>query len=246
MKKLLIPLLILCLLTACAKTHEIDPGSMAGLIGDREGIETLAYDAVSSGNIHGWVELPGQEGAAVLDLLYAIDTARFAPAEGSFLGGSAELRFTAGYGTRQLTLVNTTEAQYLVLRTEENQILQYKGPAASYDFVALRELLQAAAQVTDDPERCAVASVPGRSDTVTLSRRNTALATAIMDAVLSTESSEIGSYDLELRLGDIQWQLDSTTGACARQQGDTTLRGVLSDTDLMTLRMRCGLGSLLS
>ena len=66
-----------------------------------------------------------------------------------------------------------------------------------------------------------------------------------LDAALSQDSAGPVAYDLELQLGETLWQLNSTTGACARRSAGLTIRGTVPEGELIALKMLCGLGALL-
>ena len=248
---LMVVLPVICLLLGgCSRQEGINLDSMAGLLGPREEITEIVFESGSYGNVRAWMSLTETEREKVLDTVYAIDTTQFAPYEGGFGGAPVNFRLSGPYGSRIIQLYNTTGEKYIVLRTEENVLYTYQGPADAFDFFALYNMLIDAGKLADDPVRCAVASASGRTDTLVLNRKRTALATAllearILDAALSQDSAGPVAYDLELQLGETLWQLNSTTGACARRSAGLTIRGTVPEGELMALKMLCGLGALL-
>ena len=182
-----------------------------------------------------------EEMNAILDELYAADLSEFEDIEDEGFGGVVET-YKLRTNDKEINLsvyqdVSETGQQYLrVYGQDRMPLAEIKGPANAFNFNRLAELSTEIRTNTDDPLYSGIASVTETVDEIKLNKMACGYISYFFETALKNEKhdtiDETTSFNVQMKIGDTVYQLQSDTGYFSKDNVDGIVYGQLDEQGL--------------
>ncbi len=185
-----------------------------------------------------------EEKEAILDQLYDVDLSEFEDVDPGGTGGSAATFIIRSGDAEKTVMVGASEdSQYLRITDGQQELFQ-EGPAESFDYPALSDLVTEVLANKEDPDYSGRVEVVGKDHVSQVNKGNCAVAQGMMEQFIaqggSAEEDASISYDIVLEVGDLVYGINSETGQFFKEEAGERTYAQLDENGLFTVKLRLG------
>ena len=191
-----------------------------------------------------------EERDQILDELYAADLSGFESAGPREAGGIVE-KYKIQTDEMEVSLSiyqdMTGNYQYITIAGPDRRpISEIKGPAGAFDFSRLGKLAAEVRTNTEDPLYSGTASVPESGYETKMNKLACGYALYFFETALREEAMEAPgegeSFDVQIKIGEMVYQLQSDTGYFSRTDSQGTSYGKLAEDALLVVLTEAQVG----
>lgn len=191
-----------------------------------------------------------EERERILDELYAADLSGFESAGPREAGGIVE-KYKIQTDEMEVSLSiyqdMTGNYQYITIAGPDRRpISEIKGPAGAFDFPRLGKLAAEVRTNTEDPLYSGTASVPESGYETKMNKLACGYALYFFETALREEAMEAPgegeSFDVQIKIGEMVYQLQSDTGYFSRTDSQGTSYGKLAEDALLVVLTEAQVG----
>jgi len=191
-----------------------------------------------------------EERDQILDELYAADLSGFESAGPREAGGIVE-KYKIQTDEMEVSLSiyqdMTGNYQYITIAGPDRRpISEIKGPAGAFDFSRLGKLAAEVRTNTEDPLYSGTASVPASGYETKMNKLACGYALYFFETALREEAMEAPgegeSFDVQIKIGEMVYQLQSDTGYFSRTDSQGTSYGKLAEDALLVVLTEAQVG----
>ena len=208
------------------------------LVVDRRGLDDITVMASE------------EERERILDELYAADLSGFESAGPREAGGIVE-KYKIQTDEMEVSLSiyqdMTGNYQYITIAGPDRRpISEIKGPAGAFDFPRLGKLADEVRTNTEDPLYSGTASVPESGYETKMNKLACGYALYFFETALREEAMEAPgegeSFDVQIKIGEMVYQLQSDTGYFSRTDSQGISYGKLAEDALLVVLTEAQVG----
>ena len=223
---------------------------LGGLLCERDSVRDLMLVVDRRGLDDITVMASEEERERILDELYAADLSGFASAGPREAGGIVE-KYKIQTDEMEVSLSiyqdMTGNYQYITIAGPDRRpISEIKGPAGAFDFPRLGKLAAEVRTNTEDPLYSGTASVPESGYETKMNKLACGYALYFFETALREEAMEAPgegeSFDVQIKIGEMVYQLQSDTGYFSRTDSQGTSYGKLAEDALLVVLTEAQVG----
>ena len=216
---------------------------LGGLLCERDSVRDLMLVVDRRGLDDITVMASEEERERILDELYAADLSGFESAGPREAGGIVE-KYKIQTDEMEVSLSiyqdMTGNYQYITIAGPDRRpISEIKGPAGAFDFPRLGKLAAEVRTNTEDPLYSGTASVPESGYETKMNKLACGYALYFFETALREEAMEAPgegeSFDVQIKIGEMVYQLQSDTGYFSRTDSQGTSYGKLAEDALLVV-----------
>lgn len=223
---------------------------LGGLLCERDSVRDLMLVVDRRGLDDITVMASEEERERILDELYAADLSGFESAGPREAGGIVE-KYKIQTDEMEVSLSiyqdMTGNYQYITIAGPDRRpISEIKGPAGAFDFSRLGKLAAEVRTNTEDPLYSGTASVPESGYETKMNKLACGYALYFFETALREEAMEAPgegeSFDVQIKIGEMVYQLQSDTGYFSRTDSQGTSYGKLAEDALLVVLTEAQVG----
>ena len=223
---------------------------LGGLLCERDSVRDLMLVVDRRGLDDITVMASEEERERILDELYAADLSGFESAGPREAGGIVE-KYKIQTDEMEVSLSiyqdMTGNYQYITIAGPDRRpISEIKGPAGAFDFPRLGKLAAEVRTNTEDPLYSGTASVPESGYETKMNKLACGYALYFFETALREEAMEAPgegeSFDVQIKIGEMVYQLQSDTGYFSRTDSQGTSYGTLAEDALLVVLTEAQVG----
>ena len=223
---------------------------LGGLLCERDSVRDLMLVVDRRGLDDITVMASEEERERILDELYAADLSGFESAGPREAGGIVE-KYKIQTDEMEVSLSiyqdMTGNYQYITIAGPDRRpISEIKGPAGAFDFPRLGKLAAEVRTNTEDPLYSGTASVPESGYETKMNKLACGYAPYFFETALREEAMEAPgegeSFDVQIKIGEMVYQLQSDTGYFSRTDSQGTSYGKLAEDALLVVLTEAQVG----
>ena len=223
---------------------------LGGLLCERDSVRDLMLVVDRRGLDDITVMASEEERERILDELYAADLSGFESAGPREAGGIVEkYKIQTDEMVVSLSIYQdmTGNYQYITIAGPDRRpISEIKGPAGAFDFPRLGKLAAEVRTNTEDPLYSGTASVPESGYETKMNKLACGYALYFFETALREEAMEAPgegeSFDVQIKIGEMVYQLQSDTGYFSRTDSQGTSYGKLAEDALLVVLTEAQVG----
>ena len=223
---------------------------LGGLLCERDSVRDLMLVVDRRGLDDITVMASEEERERILDELYAADLSGFESAGPREAGGIVE-KYKIQTDEMEVSLSiyqdMTGNYQYITIAgPDRRHISEIKGPAGAFHFPRLGKLAAEVRTNTEDPLYSGTASVPESGYETKMNKLACGYALYFFETALREEAMEAPgegeSFDVQIKIGEMVYQLQSDTGYFSRTDSQGTSYGKLAEDALLVVLTEAQVG----
>ena len=223
---------------------------LGGLLCERDSVRDLMLVVDRRGLDDITVMASEEERERILDELYAADLSGFESAGPREAGGIVE-KYKIQTDEMEVSLSiyqdMTGNYQYITIAGPDRRpISEIKGPAGAFDFPRLGKLAAEVRTNTEDPLYSGTASVPESGYETKMNKLACGYALYFFETALREEAMEAPgegeSFDVQIKIGEMVYQLQRDTGYISRTDSQGTSYGKLAEDALLVVLTEAQVG----